>query len=166
MRHLLITFMLLFYFTGCQDKEQQQKEQAAHDAKVAQQARAELLAELEHEKKLQEEKDNQFSHMGVKTDDGTIIIDTNKTKDFFKELGEKMHIQMQQVSQDLQKGVINAQEGGVQIDNGNIKIDLNKTQSFLNEWSSQIEGYVKEFDKMVQSIETNMTVENSTKEKN
>lgn len=164
MRHLLIAFMLLFFFTGCQDKEQQQKAQAAHDAKIAQQAREELLAELEHEKKLQEEKNNRFSHMGVKMEQGTIIIDTNKTKDFFKELGEQMHVQMIQVSKDLQKGVIDAQEGGVQVDNGNINIDLNKTQSFLNEWSSRVEGYVKEFDKMIQEIENNTTVENSTKE--
>ena len=164
MRHLLIAFMLLFFFTGCQDKEQQQKEQAAHDAKIAQQAREELLAELEHEKKLQEEKENRFSHMGVKMEQGTIIIDTNKTKDFFKELGQKMHVQMKQVSKDLQKGVIDAQEGGVQVDNGNINIDLNKTQSFLNEWSNRVEGYVKEFDKMIQEIENNTTVENSTKE--
>lgn len=166
MRHLFLAFILLFFFTGCQDKEQAQKEQAAHDAKVAEQARAELLAELEEEKKAEEEKNNRFSHMGVKMDQGTIIIDTNQTKDFLKELSKKMHVQMQQVSADLQKGVIDAQEGGVKINNGNINIDLNKTQTFFDEWSKKVEGYVKEFDEMVQVIEHNTTQiqDNRTKE--
>ncbi len=159
MHHLLLTLILLFTFTGCQDKEQQQKEQAQHDAKIAQQARTELLAELEKEKQVQEEKNNQFSHIGVKMDQGTITIDTNKTKDFLKDLGNRMNVQMKQVSDDLQKGIIDAQEGGVQINNGNINIDLNKTQTLLDEWSKKIEGYVKEYDKIVEDIEYNRTKE-------
>ena len=85
MRHLLLFFILLFSFTGCQDKEQQQQEQAKHDAQIAQQARTELLSELEKEKKAQDETNNRFSHMGVIMDQGTITIDTNKTKDFLKQ---------------------------------------------------------------------------------
>lgn len=166
MRHLLLALMLLFSFTGCQDKEQQQNEQAKHDTKIAQQARTELLSELEKEKNVQEDKNNKFSHMGVKMDNGTITIDTNKTKDFFKDLGKRMHVQMEQVSSDLQKGVIDAQEGGVKINNGNINIDLNKTQIFMEEWSKKIDSYVKEFDAMVKEIEDNTTEinNNSTKE--
>lgn len=159
MRHLLLSLLLLLTFTACQDKEQQQKEQAQHDEQVAQQARTELLAKLEKEKQAQDAKNNQFSHMGVKMDQGTITIDTNKTKDFLKDLGERMHVQMKQVSDDLQKGIINAQEGGVEVDNGNIHIDLNKTQTLLDEWSKKIEGYVKEFDAIAKEIEDNRTKE-------
>lgn len=159
MHHLLLTLILLFTFTGCQDKEQQQKEQAQHDAQIAHQARTELLAELEKEKQAQEEKNNQFSQIGVKMEQGTITIDTNKTKDFLKDLGTRMNVQMKQVSDDLQKGIIDAQEGGVQINNGNINIDLNKTQTLLDGWSKKIEGYVKEYDKIVEEIEYNRTKE-------
>lgn len=164
MRQLLLAFILLFSFSGCQDKEQQKQEQAKHDAQIAQQARTELLAEIEKEKKVQDEKNNRFSHMGVKMDNGTITIDTNKTKDFLKEFSQKMHVHMKQVSSDLQKGVIDAQEGGVKVDNGNINIDLNKTQSFFNEWSKKIEGYAQEFDAITKAIENNSTEENRTKE--
>lgn len=157
MRHLLLTLLLLLTFSGCQDKEQQQKEQAKHDAQIAQQAKTELLAELEKEKQAQEEKNNKFSHMGVKMEQGTITIDTNKTKDFLKDLGKRMHIQMKQVSDDLQKGIIDAQGAGVKVNNGNINIDLNKTQTLLDEWSKKIEGYVKEFDKIAKEIEDNRT---------
>ena len=165
MRHFLLAFLLLFAFTGCQDKEQQQQEQAEHDAKIAQQARAELLAELEKEKKAEEEKKSKFSHMGVTMEQGVITIDTNKTKDFLKELGQKMHVQIQQVSDDLQKGIIDSQEGGVKINNGNINIDLNKTQIFFDEWSKKVEGYVKEFDEMVKEIENNTSIVNDNRTK-
>lgn len=159
MRHLLLTLILLFTFTGCQDKEQQQKEQAAHDAQIAQQARTELLNELEKEKQAQEAKNNRFSHMGVKMDQGTITIDTNKTKDFLKDLGKRMNVQMKQVSEDMQKGIIDAQGAGVKVNNGNINIDLNKTQTLLDEWSKKIDGYVKEFDEIAKEIEDNRTKE-------
>ena len=159
MRHLLLSLLLLFTFTGCQDKEQQQKDQAVHDAQIAQQARTELLVEIEKEKKVQETKNNRFSHMGVKMEQGTITIDTNKTKDFLKDLGKRMNVQMKQVSDDLQKGIIDAQEAGVKINNGNINIDLNKTQTLLDEWSKKIEGYVKEFDEIAKEIEDNRTKE-------
>lgn len=157
MRHLLLSLLLLLTFTGCQDKEQQQKEQAQHDAQIAQQARTELLGELEKEKQAQEAKNKRFSHMGVEMDQGTITIDTNKTKDFLKDLGKRMNVQMKQVSDDLQKGIIDAQEAGVKVNNGNINIDLNKTQTFLDEWSKKIEGYVKKFDEIAKEIEDNRT---------
>ncbi len=159
MRHLFLALLLLLTFNGCQDKEQQQKEQTKHDAQIAQQAKTELLAELEKEKQAQEEKNNKFSHMGVKMEQGTITIDTNKTKDFLKDLGKRMHIQMKQVSDDLQKGIIDAQGAGVKVNNGNINIDLNKTQTLLDEWSKKIEGYVKEFDEIAKEIEDNRTRE-------
>jgi len=159
MRHLLLSLLLLLTFSGCQDKEQQQKEQAEHDAQIAQQARTELLSQLEKEKQAEEAKNNRFSHMGVKMEKGTITIDTNQTKDFLKELGQRMNVQMKQVSDDLQKGIIDAQGAGVKVNNGNINIDLNKTQTFLDEWSKKIDGYVKEFDKIAKEIEDNRTKE-------
>ena len=159
MRHLLLSLLLLLTLSGCQDKEQQQKVQAEHDAQIVQQARTELLDELEKGKQAQQAKNNRFSHIGVKMDQGTITIDTNKTKDFLKDLGRRMSVQMKQVSDDLQKGIIDAQEAGVQVNNGNINIDLNKTQTLLDEWSKKIEGYVKEFDEIAKEIEDNRTKE-------
>ena len=64
-----------------------------------------------------------------------------------------------QVSDDLQKGIIDAQEAGVKVNNGNINIDLNKTQTLLNAWSKKIDGYVKEFDEIAKEIEDNRTKE-------
>ena len=47
MRYLLVTLTLLVSLVGCQDKKQLDEEaQAKHDAQIAKQVRAEVLAEL------------------------------------------------------------------------------------------------------------------------
>ncbi len=165
MRHLLITLILLLSFTGCQDKEHEAEQQAKHDAKIAQQARAELLAEIEAEKaqmkKAQVEKDAQvqedtkLTKMGITMDDGTVTIDTNKTKDFFSELTKKMDAQIKKMGDDLEKGILQTKEAGIDINEKHIHIDLNKTQDLLEEWGKKIQVFVEEFDEMAKTLETN-----------
>jgi uncharacterized lipoprotein YehR (DUF1307 family) len=89
MKQILIAIILLFSFSGCQDKKE---DQAQHDAKIAQEARAQLLKEQEEAKKKQEEveKNSKFSKIGITSKDGKIIIDTNKTKSYFKDLAHEM----------------------------------------------------------------------------
>lgn len=158
MRHLLIVLMLLFSFTGCEDKEQLAKEQAVHDAKIAQQARAELLAELEAKKaQLQETNETKLSRMGVHMDDGIITIDTNRTKDFFKELNEKMAVQIKKISEDLEKGIIETKEAGIEMKEQHIHIDLNKTQNFLQEWGEKMQIFMQEFEDIAKNLDTNNT---------
>ena len=187
MRYLLMSFILLFSLSGCQDKEQQNTEvQTAHDAKIAQQARAEALAEFEAEKKeqlaqvqateakikalkvqattkTQTEKDK-LSEMGVKMDNDVITIDTNKTKNFLKDFSKKMEKKMKKISQDLDKGIIESKEAGVDINNGHINIDLNKTQDLFESWSKKIQVFVNEFDDVAKNLDKNNT--DKTKENN
>jgi hypothetical protein len=151
MRHLLISLILLLSFTGCEDKEQQ----AEHDAKIAQQARAELLAELKAKKELTENNASKLHKMGITMQDGTIIIDTNKTKDFFREMNQKMGAQMKKLSDDMEKGVVETKEAGIEINEQYIHIDLNKTQDLLTEWGKKIELFVQEFDEMAKTLEMN-----------
>lgn len=156
MRYLLMSLILLLSFTGCEDKEQQAK----HDAKIAQQARAALLAELEAEKALikkesQEKNETKLSQMGIEMDDGIITIDTNKTKDFFKDLNQKMAAQINKISEDLEKGIIETKEAGVEMNEQHIHIDLNKTQNLLQDWGKKMQIFVQEFDEMAKTLETN-----------
>ncbi len=160
MRYLLIMLILLLSLIGCEDTDQLAKQQAAHDAKIAQQARAELLAELEAEKlreqkELQEKNETKLTKMGVHMDDGIITIDTNKTKAFFRDFNQKMSAQMEKISEDLEKGVIETKEAGVEMNDQYIHIDLNKTQDLLEEWGKKIQIFVQEFDEMARSVETN-----------
>ena len=157
MRHLLLSLILLLSFTGCEDKEQQAKQQAEHDAKIAQQARVELLAELEAKKRLPEDNASKLRKMGITMEEGTITIDTNKTKDFFRDLNKKMGEKMKKFSDDMEKGIVETKEAGIEINEQHIHIDLNKTQDLLIEWGKKIEDFMQEFDEMAKTLETNST---------
>ncbi len=153
MRHLLMSLILLLSFTGCEDKERQAK----HDAKIAQQARAELLAELEAKKDLPDKNASKLNKMGINMEDGTITIDTNKTKDFFRDVNKKMSEQMKKLSDDLEKGIVETKEAGIEINEQHIHIDLNKTQNLLIDWGKKIQVFVQEFDEIAKTLEINST---------
>jgi len=153
MKQLLIIFLLLFSLSGCQDAKEKQ---AQHDAQVAQQAKRELLAELkakEEAAKKKEQESNKLSKLGITTEDGKIIIDTNKTKSFFKDIASNMKHKMEKLSNDLEKGMIKNQNAGIEIDETHINIDLNKTKSFLENFGKKMQGFVKEFDTIAQEID-------------
>lgn len=155
MRYLFIFLLIALSFNGCDDKEKQ----AQHDAKVAQQAREELLAELAAQK-MQEEKKSEFNKMGINVNEGTITIDTNKTKSFFNELGKQMDLKMKKMAEDMEKGFVEDKNAGIEINPQYIHIDLNKTRDLLLQWGQQMQVFVEEFDRMTKSVETNST--NST----
>ncbi|WP_295420918.1 hypothetical protein [Sulfurovum sp.] len=154
MKQLLIILIVLFSFSGCQDKEKQ----AQHDAQVAQKAKAELLAELKakeearKKKELEAQKNSKLSKIGITTEDGKIIIDTNKTKGFFKDVATQMKDKMEKFSKDLEQGMIKDKNAGIEVDETHINIDLNKTKSFLDNWGEKMQGFVKEFDNIAKEI--------------
>jgi len=151
MRYLFISLFIVLFLTGCEDKEAQAK----HDAQVAQQARADLLAELEAKKAQERLKKPDLNKMGFNVDQGTITIDTNKTKDFFSHFSKQMDMKMKKMSEDMQKGVIENKEAGIEINEQHIHIDLNKTRDFLLNWGQQLQVFVEEFDKMAKTLEIN-----------
>ena len=155
MKHILFSLILLLSFSGCQDKKE---EQAQHDAKIAQEARAQLLKEqqaAEEAKKKQEEfeKNNKFSKIGITTEDGKIIIDTNKTKSYFQDLAHQMKTKMDKMSKDLEKGIVKNEEAGIEMNETHINIDLNKTKSFLDTWGKKMQEFVKEFDDIAKEFD-------------
>ena len=160
-KHILFSLILLLSFSGCQDKKE---EQAQHDAKVAQEARAELLKEQAEAKKKQEEleKNNKFSKIGITTEDGKIIIDTNKTKSYFKDIANEMKIKMDKLSKDLEKGVMKNDEAGIEVNETHIYIDLNKTKSFLDTWGKKMQEFVKEFEEIAQEFDTQNKITKDT----
>lgn len=158
MRYLFVSLLILLSFTGCEDKEQQ----AQHDAQVAQQARAELLAELEAKKVQKERENTKLNKMGINVDNGTITIDTNKTKYFFHDLGKRMDAQMKKMAEDMQRGIIEHQDAGVEINEQHIHIDLNKTRALLMDLGQTIEVFVQEFDDMAKALEMNNSTNTTT----
>ena len=176
MRYLLITLTLLFSLNGCQDKKNTDEAQAKHDAQIAKQVRAEVLAELETKRKQETEEQKKIqaqkmaeakpsfdpknvplNQIGVHVEKSSITIDTNKTKTFFNDLSNKLETQMQKISDDLEKGIVDAKEAGVEINKEHINIDLNKTQDMLEAWGKKIQVFVNAFDK----VSTSNTNENN-----
>ncbi len=157
MRYLLIPLMLLLTFSGCQSSEEKAKAQAAHDARIIQQARAELLAELEAKAKAKKEadilKNSKLSQVGISVQDKEITINPEKAKEFFKTIGKRLEEKLQNLTKDLDKGMLEGEETGVHIDKTKINIDLNKTQDFLNAWGKKMQSFVEEIDNMAKSMD-------------
>ena len=152
-KHILFSLILLFLFSGCQDKKE---DQAQRDAKIAQEARAQLLKEQAEAKEKQEEleKNSKYSQIGITSENGKIIIDTNKTKSYFKDLAHQMKTKMDKMSKDLEKGIVKNEEAGIEMDETHINIDLNKTKHFLDTWAKKMQGFVKEFDNIAKDFKT------------
>ncbi len=161
MKHILLTIFLLFSLSGCQDKKE---DQAQHDAKIAKEARAQLLREQAEAKQKQEEleKNNKYSKIGIIKEDGKIIIDTNKTKNYFKDLAHQMKTKIDKISKDLEKGIVKNNEAGIEMDETHINIDLNKTKTFLDTWGKKMQGFVKEFDEIAKEFDNqNKTIKDT-----
>ncbi len=156
MKHILLTVLLLLTFSGCGDNKE---EQAKHDAKVAQEARAELLVELKvkeealRKAQVEAQKNDKLSKIGISTTDGKIVIDTNKTKNFFKEFGNRFKKKVEKFSTDLEKGIVQDKNAGIEIDNKHINIDLNKTKSFIEGWGKRMQDFVRDMDTIAQEID-------------
>jgi len=156
-RSLLIVISLLLLLNGCQESSEEQKR---HDAQVAQQAKAELLAELEANRTqgaANTQADTRLSPMGITSSAGKITIDLNQSKNYFHQMAEQMRIHAEKFAEDMQKGIIEDKEAGIEMNQTHINIDLNKTKSFLDNWGKKFEIYAKEIEVMIREINTTTT---------
>lgn len=133
MRNLLVTLTLLLYLTGCQDKKQLNEEaQAKHDAKIAQQARAEVLAELQSGK-LQAEK-TQIEKLQKK-----VIQEQALPKEKLPQT--QMPTKEEKDSLDHKNAQLN--QMGIHMEKDSISIDTNKTKEFFNDLSKKLDVQMK-----------------------
>ena len=149
MKQTMIALSILLALSGCQDDKEKQAE---HDAKVAQEAREQLLKELKAQEE-EKEKNSKLSQIGITVDKGIITVDTNKTKGFFLDLSSKLEDKMKSISEDINRGAVNEKDAGIEINHTHINIDLNKTKSFLENWKEKIQAFIKEFDSITKEID-------------
>ena len=168
MKQIIFPLILLLTLGACQTKEDQKR----HDAMIAQQAKAELLAQLKAkegaQKKaaLQAEKNtSKLEKAGIRVEGSKIIIDTNKTKTFFKQMTERLQKKMQKIQKELQKGAIEEKDAGIKVNQNKINIDLNKTKGFLESWGKKMQEIVKDLDEVSKHIEPAATHEKSNHSK-
>jgi len=138
-------------------RKENQEAQAKLLAQEQEKKEAFLKAQLKKEKEKKEIAQNKkLSKVGIHVENNTITIDTNKTKDFFKQLGENFGNKIKKITQELNKDVIDQKEAGIHIDESNINIDFNKTKVFLEKWGKKMQGFVKEFDAMAKDMNINI----------
>jgi len=135
-------------------------EKARFEAKVA---KEKLLAQAYAKKeafitktqeKQQKQKNEKLSKIGITIEEDKIIIDTNATKDFFKNIGKDIRSKLKKITQDLEKGTIQEQDAGIKIDKTHINIDLNQSKIFLEGWAKKMQDFVQAFDGIDKSMDT------------
>jgi len=137
------------------EKVRKENQEAQAKLLVQEQAKKEafLKTQLKKEQAKKEITQNKkLSKVGIHVENHTITIDTNKTKDFFKQLGENFGNKIKKITQELNKDVIDQKEVGIHIDENNINIDFNKTKVFLEKWGKKMQGFVREFDAMAKDM--------------
>ncbi len=139
------------------DKALQKAREEAKAAKekllAEEKARKEAFITKQKEKKEALKQNEKLSKVGITVQNNTIIIDTNKTKNFFESVGKNLGEKLKKMTQDLEKGMLNDKNAGVDIDEKHINIDLNKTKDFLEAWGKKMQGFVKEFDDMAKEMD-------------
>ncbi|RUM68602.1 MAG: hypothetical protein DSZ12_04715 [Sulfurovum sp.] len=139
-------------------------QEARRNAKLAnekllanEKAQKEAFIRLQEEKAKEIQKNAKLSNVGVSIKEHTITIDTNKTKDFFKNIGKNLENKLRKMTKDLDKGVLEDNNTGININQDHINIDLNKTKDFLNLWGKKMQGFIKDINTMAEEFDTQIT---------
>jgi len=176
MKKILYVFisvsLIIGLMTGCESKEEKEQAKQAELFKQEQikkaekEAAAKVLAEQKaaqraaEEAKLAEERAKNpsvMNKMGVTMQEGKLIIDTNKAKEFFSTLQKNL----EGIDRGLQEGNLTAMKPvGIDVTQDKMTIDLNKSRSFFDSWGKKMEAFAKEFDKMTKMLHE----ENNTKQ--
>ncbi|NKQ41706.1 MAG: hypothetical protein HF962_09095 [Sulfurovum sp.] len=152
---LLSAFLLL----GCQDDS---KEQSSGTAVI----NKPLQAKIQNNSPAQEptitlknpsQTKSTAKSLGIVVEDGKIIIDTKQTKNFLRDIGDKMKDSFKKIEDSLRKEKIEStNETGIIIKDTKIQIDLNKTKNFMEKWMRSMESIVNELNKTMGEIEKNL----------
>lgn len=99
------------------------------------------------------ESNSTLRRMGISKQDGVITIDTNRTKDFFDDLGKQVAHQMKQFSEDLDEG----RGAGIEANESQIHIDLYKTEHFLERWEKKMQEFADALEDLSKEFDNNET---------
>jgi hypothetical protein len=123
-RQKIVLFILLLLFTACNDKEENQI------AKVEEN----LTKELKIKKVDTPKEKDLLGELGFDFKDDKIIIDINKTSNFFAQIELEMEAKAKEIESKIVNADINITKGmGIELEGNQIGIDLNKTQNMLQQ---------------------------------
>lgn len=124
MKKLNIMFisLLLLFIGGCDEKVVDESKKEGAKVDVVEKTANKV------------DKNDLLKQLGFDLSDDKIVIDINKTNNFF----EKIEVQMEKKSQDIEQKIenadINMTKGmGIELEGDQIGIDLNKTRNMLQQ---------------------------------
>lgn len=132
MRYLLLTFIILLSLNGCQDKAQENKEQALRDAKIAQGVRADLLSEFEAK---------EIALINASKENEAKIIQQARKALLEEQEAEAKALQSNKISPDTNTSKLSKM--GVDVVNGVITIDTNSTKDYFRVLSKNMGDKIK-----------------------
>jgi len=164
MRQIVVVFVIFVIIIGCESKEELAK---THEAELYKQSQQKQLQEIELEKEkkiasealakqevIEEENQSTLSKLGITMDDGKVVIDTNKAKDFFGKLSDTFTTTSQKIDKELKEGnLTTTKDMGIEMNKESLTLDLNKTKDFFQRWGKKIEELSQEIELFEKSID-------------
>jgi len=124
MKKLNIVFisLLLLFIGGCDDKV------------VAEPKQEVTKVDIVEKNENKEEQNDLLKQLGFDLSDDKIVIDINKTSNFFDKIGLQMEKRANEIEQKIQDADINMTKGmGIELEGNQVGIDLNKTRTMLQQ---------------------------------
>ena len=95
-------------------------------------------------------KETLMSEMGFDFGNEKIIIDINKTNNFFLHIGKKIEDKAKEIEKKILNADINiTRDGGVVVTDEKISIDLNDTKNLLNDISQLFEAIILDINRSI-----------------
>lgn len=187
MKQILLSLMLIVLIAGCESREEKKhaqqieqfkqeqlaqvsgktvKEADKNETAPAERARPKVeksqsvpVKETEQNTTGKTEEPSVLNKMGMSMEDGKLIIDTNRAKEFFWQLQQRLDNTSREIDREIREGNLSITvPAGVEIQKERVTIDLNKTRRFFESWGGKMEDFAREFDKMTKSLyENNQT---------
>ena len=155
--YIITTLTILLLFTNCNSSKQdnnktvhksEQKVSNSGFQRVEEQKNKPVI--LKSRKKIEEDKDELkiLNKMGIdKTNDGKIVIEPKKTKEFLNSITKVFESEAKKIK-DKNKD-LKAEDLGIQMSKDKIIINPKKTEDFLDNLSKDLENIANELDKTI-----------------
>jgi hypothetical protein len=120
----IVVILSLLLLVGCNDKEEKKLEEIEKN----------VTQTLKIKKEESPKEKDLLHNLGFDFKDDKIIIDINKTSNFFEQIESDMRMKAEEIESKIVNAEINiTKDMGIKIEGNQIGIDLNKTQNMLQQ---------------------------------
>ena len=121
----IMLLLSLFYLAGCEEKQNPEAVELSSKKESVKPEASEVL--------VLEPKDL-LGQLGLNITDGKIVIDINKTSNFFENIENQMQNKAKEIETKIANSELNMTENmGIEVQGEQIAIDLNKTKKMLQQ---------------------------------